>query len=143
MRTRTIPWRELGIAALLVVFNLPFAFRFEAFSYAPSGWAAFAAAAPYTPTETPTASPTVTPTATPTATPTPPHEDTTGSDTGCTDGIDNDGDGLTDCADPDCGNTPACGPVAPTVSHSGLGLAVLSLFFVGVLALIRRRRHSA
>jgi hypothetical protein len=26
----------------------------------------------------------------------------------CDDGIDNDGDGLTDCADPDCGNEPRC-----------------------------------
>ncbi|HEY4220286.1 MAG TPA: hypothetical protein VGO62_03070 [Myxococcota bacterium] len=27
----------------------------------------------------------------------------------CTDGLDNDFDGLTDCDDPDCANTPACG----------------------------------
>jgi hypothetical protein len=28
----------------------------------------------------------------------------------CTDGVDNDGDGLVDCNDPDCANDPACRP---------------------------------
>jgi len=32
-----------------------------------------------------------------------------GTETNCTDGIDNDLDGLTDCADPDCASDPACG----------------------------------
>ena len=31
----------------------------------------------------------------------------------CNDGIDNDGDGAVDCADPDCAGDPACGP-SPT-----------------------------
>jgi len=32
------------------------------------------------------------------------------SETLCTDGMDNDGDGLIDCADPDCGGISVCGP---------------------------------
>ena len=142
MRTRMIPWRELGIGVLVVTFNLPFVFKFGGFSYAPSDWTAFAQGAPYTPTETPTETPTVTPTVTPTATPTPPHEDTTGA-FACSDGIDNDGNGLTDCADPACANTPPCAPAVPIVGHRGLVAGVLLLLTVGAFGINRRRRHSA
>ncbi len=56
-----------------------------------------------TPTVTPTPTPTVTPSPTPTITPPPPVEV-------CNDGIDNDGDFFTDCADFDCvGQTGPCG----------------------------------
>ena len=36
----------------------------------------------------------------------------------CTDGVDNDGDGLTDCADPDCAGISICGPEGKDVSCS-------------------------
>ena len=36
----------------------------------------------------------------------------------CTDGIDNDGDGKTDCEDPTCQDDPACGTTLPTTSTS-------------------------
>lgn len=142
MRKRTSPWIELGIVALVVTLNLPFVVKFGGFSYAPSDWTAFAQGAPYTPTETPTETPTVTPTVTPTATPTPPHEDTTGA-FACSDGIDNDGDGLTDCADPDCANTSPCAPAVPIVGHGGLVAGAVLLLLVGAFGIRRLRRQSA
>jgi hypothetical protein len=94
---------------------------------------------PPTPTSTPTDTPTVTPTITPTSTVHPPHEDTGGA-SGCGDGIDNDGDGLTDCADPDCANTPPCGPAAPALSPRMLMVLIMTLSVVAVLGLLRQRR---
>jgi MYXO-CTERM domain-containing protein len=135
MRKRTIPWRELGIASLLVAFNFPFVVKFGGLSSGPSGWTAFAQGAPYTPTETPTATPTATPTITP------PHENTGGA-SWCSDGIDNDGNGLIDCEDPACANVPPCPPAAPVVSRGGLAAGVFLLLLVGAFGLRRRRRHS-
>jgi hypothetical protein len=46
----------------------------------------------------------------------------------CDDGIDNDGDDRTDCADPDCTQSPACAPAcprAPTFSSITCRLAAL------------------
>ena len=94
---------------------------------------------PPTPTPTFTPTPTITPTITLTPTPHPPHEDT-GSASGCSYGIDNDGDGLTDCADPDCANTPPCGPAAPAMSARMVVLLILTLSAVGVLGLLAQRR---
>jgi cysteine-rich repeat protein len=37
-----------------------------------------------------------------------------GVETACDDGLDNDLDGLVDCADPDCAQDPACEPVCGT-----------------------------
>ncbi len=62
------------------------------------------------PTPTPTPTPTATPTPSPTPTPTP-TPDTSGSEgkgQTCSDGIDNDGDGLIDCFDPDCSRSKSC-----------------------------------
>ncbi|MGC8947107.1 MAG: TadE/TadG family type IV pilus assembly protein [Anaerolineae bacterium] len=39
---------------------------------------------------------------------TPPNPGGGGSETSCTDGLDNDGDGAADCSDPDCWNDPVC-----------------------------------
>lgn len=58
----------------------------------------------------------------------------------CSDGIDNDGDGLIDCADPDCFREPACNVPAPAASHFGL-VALLSLLVaLGGFGLRSRRR---
>jgi len=38
----------------------------------------------------------------------------------CTDGADNDGDGLIDCADPDCSTDPACGGGDPEICDDGV-----------------------
>lgn len=105
-----------------------------------------------TPTATPTDTPTITPTNSPTATPTispvrptptitPPHEDTAGA-AACSDGIDNNGNGLTDCADPDCANTPPCGPAAPTMSPRAILALVGVLGMVALFGLRRTRRSS-
>jgi hypothetical protein len=94
-----------------------------------------------TPTPTNTPTPSNTPTVTPTPTPTPPHEDSGGAQ-GCSDGIDNDGDGLIDCADPDCGNTPPCGPVAPVMSPRMVVVLIVTLSAVGLLGLWGARRRA-
>jgi Zn-dependent metalloprotease len=49
-----------------------------------------------------------------------------GSETSCTDGVDNDSDGATDCADSDCDGNAACGPspwtvISSTNFESGMG----------------------
>jgi hypothetical protein len=94
---------------------------------------------PPTPTPSPTLTPTVTPIVTPTPTAYPPHEDTGGA-SGCSDGIDNDGDGLTDCADPDCANALPCGPAAPAMSRGMLAVLIMTLGMVAVLGLWVQRR---
>lgn len=96
-----------------------------------------------TPTSTPTATPTSTPTATPTVTPTntPAFEDQYGPDA-CVDQIDNDKNGLTDCADQACANDPICGAVAPAASRQGTLLLAGVLGILGLFALARVRRAS-
>ena len=43
------------------------------------------------------------------------------TETSCTNGIDDDGDGLTDCSDPDCASDPACvGPTTETSCTDGV-----------------------
>jgi hypothetical protein len=57
----------------------------------------------------------------------------------CSDGIDNDGDGLIDCGDPDCAGDRACTAPAPVLSWPGLLAAILLL---GGVAAYRLRRAS-
>lgn len=60
----------------------------------------------------------------------------------CSDHIDNDNDGLTDCADPDCARVPPCGAPAPTLSSGALLLLIVVLTTVGLLGHARRRGRS-
>jgi hypothetical protein len=59
---------------------------------------------------------------------------------GCTDGIDNDGDGDIDCGDSDCVGIGACVSPAPVMGTFGMLLSGALLAAIGCLALIRRRR---
>jgi hypothetical protein len=59
----------------------------------------------------------------------------------CDDGIDNNNNGFTDCADVDCETFPGCPHPAPTLSTTGLGIALLVLSALGALALRRLRRR--
>jgi hypothetical protein len=111
-----------------------------------------------TPTDTPTNTPTGTPSDTPTKTPTgtPPNTATntatitvTASVTStrtpslteagqCTDRIDNDNNGFTDCVDPACIGTPPCVAEAPLLSPMFLIIGIATLTFIGLLRLRRR-----
>lgn len=97
---------------------------------------------PNTPTPTPTRTPTgtVTPTSTPTATAT--VTPTPGPSEGaCDNGIDDDGDAIVDCADPDCRDTAPCISPAPAMSPGGVALLLVILSLVGLGALMRLRRE--
>ena len=101
-----------------------------------------------TPTDTPTATPSSTATITPTATETPtstptfaPRENAGGAQF-CRDGVATDGDGLVDCADPDCAHTPPCGAPVPLLSGQMLLLLVTVLGFVGLFGLRRAWRRT-
>ena len=61
-----------------------------------------------TPTPTPTSTATPPPSPTPTPTPTPGPSGSEGKGQTCSDGLDNDGDGLIDCFDPDCSKSRSC-----------------------------------
>jgi hypothetical protein len=89
-------------------------------------------------TSTPTSTPTATPTQTPTATPTLANSEDEPGLFACSDQFDNDGDGLIDCADPDCEDAPLClvAP-APAMSHNGFAFAVVILLAIGALAIQR------
>lgn len=58
---------------------------------------------------------------------------------GCSDGEDNDQDGLTDCADPDCVNVSPCVAPAPALGAAGMVVAGLLLLSIGAGSLVRRR----
>jgi hypothetical protein len=59
----------------------------------------------------------------------------------CSDGFDNDFDGLIDCRDPNCSNLPVCTTAAPVMSPPfAIVLAVL-LSLVGLLGLARSRQQ--
>lgn len=99
-----------------------------------------------TPTETPTATITATATITPTPTITPtvtPTATVVGEGTGgaqaCSDGIDNNRDGLTDCADPSCSSVLPCAKAAPLLSPALLLAQMAILCAVGLLAIARMR----
>lgn len=91
-----------------------------------------------TPTPTATSTPTATPTPTPTATPTLANSEDEPGAFACADNFDNDGDGLIDCADPDCDDQPACliAP-APTMSQNGFAIAIVILLLIGMFAMQR------
>ncbi len=109
-----------------------------------------------TPTETATPSPTATPsapatatpthTSTPTPTVTPPAEDSRselgGSGAaGCSNGLDDDGDGLADCADPDCVGLSPCGVPAPAASLRWTIALALVLTVIAAAFLHRARQR--
>ena len=95
---------------------------------------------PRTPTRTPTATQTTAPTRTPTATVPPGSKENASGDQACSDGIDNDGDGLIDCADPDCANVPPCTTKAPAMSPWVMVAVAVALMIAGaVLARSRKR----
>lgn len=85
---------------------------------------------------TPTATASPTSTLTPTLTPTPSTEDEPAG--GCSDRIDNDGDKLIDCEDPDCFGNNACSTGAPALDPSNLILLALLLGAFAVYSLRRR-----
>jgi hypothetical protein len=100
------------------------------------------APATHTPTHTPTPSPTWTPTLPPTGTPSPTPTlivETTpvpeGGRSPCQDGLDNDGNGLVDCADPGCKNGPMCAPPVPLLSWPVISLLLIILTVVGIRGL--------
>ena len=55
----------------------------------------------------------------------------------CSDGVDNDGDMLADCQDPDCATIYPCLALAPVVSPTAMPLLVLLLGLVGLVSLLR------
>jgi len=62
---------------------------------------------------------------------------------GCSDGVDNDRDGRTDCADSDCADSPACPAAAPAMSVSGIAILLTVLALIGLFSLLRRpQRHE-
>ena len=64
-------------------------------------------------------------------------------DQACRDQVDNDGDLLVDCADPDCLNAPTCGAAVPVMGSIGMLLLAAALLVGGTVALGARRRRSA
>ena len=73
---------------------------------------------------------------------TPPAREGFNDPSQCSDHIDNDGDMLIDCQDPDCANVPPCVNPAPTMSLPMLGITLLLLAGVGVFGLRRARRSA-
>ena len=57
---------------------------------------------------------------------------------GCSDGVDNNGDGLVDCVDPDCRADPGCTARAPILGAPGVALAIFVLLVVSYFGLWRR-----
>jgi hypothetical protein len=96
-----------------------------------------------TPTRTPTFTPTRTSTATASRTQTPTRTPalTEDDDPACRDGIDNDNNGLVDCADPGCAGKRPCLATAPVLSPWFVALLVGMLAAVGGAGIARLRRH--
>lgn len=69
-----------------------------------------------------------------------PTETDSGPD-GCTDGVDNDQDGTTDCGDVDCLGVGPCAAPAPVLGAGGLIAAGLVLLSIGGSSLLLRRKH--
>lgn len=63
-------------------------------------------------------------------------------DDACSDGIDNDGNNATDCADSSCADAAVCRAQAPVVGSTGLVVVAILLLVVGNFALVSRRRRS-
>jgi hypothetical protein len=103
-----------------------------------------------TPTETPTS--TVTPTRTATHTPTPTNTPTItptfsqfekeAGDFACSDGFDNDGDGLIDCADPSCATSTPCSRPVPVGQSPWTGVLAGLLALLGAGALLGYGRRA-
>lgn len=110
-------WRRSVLAAAIVIANLVVSVEFLGLSYERFDWKAYAQA--YIPGE----------------------DEVPG---GCSDGIDNDGDGLIDCADPDCFLAPNCRVPAPAPALSWYAMlaSVLALGALAARALRGRRRTS-
>ena len=104
---------EVAVAALLVLLNGLFAMRVVGLQYGHFSWETFAQAYAL-------------------------PENTFGPDA-CRDGIDNDSNGLTDCADPSCRGTPPCVRPAPTLSWPALLACTLVLAGAGLWGIRRRR----
>ncbi len=98
-----------------------------------------------TPTSTPTRTPTVTrtPTNTPTVTPTPANFENEAGDFACSDGFDNDFNGLVDCADPSCATSTRCSAPVPVAGTPGTGVLIAILTGLGLYAILRYRRRFA
>lgn len=61
---------------------------------------------------------------------------------GCSNQIDDDGDTLTDCGDPDCIGDPACTAPAPALGPAGLLIGALLLLGIGAAGLFLRKREQ-
>jgi hypothetical protein len=61
---------------------------------------------------------------------------------GCSDGVDNDGDGDIDCADMDCVGIAPCVAPAPALGSTGLVLSALLMLVIGASALALRRNEE-
>lgn len=107
---------DIALAIVLMLLNGFFVARLLGVSYGHFGWEAYAGS--YTPGEG------------------------GGPESTCSDGIDNDMNGLIDCFDPGCANALACAARAPVVSTSGLLSLAVVLTSVGVLVLRRRSNPS-
>jgi len=62
---------------------------------------------------------------------------------GCSDGIDNNGDGLADCADPTCRADSSCAAAAPIMGAQGVFLAILALVLASYFGLRRQPGSGA
>jgi hypothetical protein len=63
-------------------------------------------------------------------------------DGACDDGLDNDGNGIIDCADPSCAGAGVCRTQAPVIGTTGLVIVGILLLLIGNVALVTRRRRS-
>lgn len=70
-----------------------------------------------------------------------PETETDSGPDGCTDGVDNDQDGTTDCGDADCLGVGPCVAPAPVLGAGGLIAAGLVLLSVGASSLLLRRKQ--
>ena len=61
----------------------------------------------------------------------------------CSDHIDNDANGLIDCADPGCAGAPNCIALAPAMSWYNLLTLLVVLGTVGLLSLRRQRQQQS
>lgn len=132
---------EIAMLALLLVLNGSLALHIAGVQYASFSWEA--AALTYYYYESPTPSATATASPTPTSTQGPTINEGDGGPADCSDGIDNDNNGLTDCADPTCQNALPCLQAVPVVSRSGITTIAILLGLIGLAALARppiRRR---
>jgi hypothetical protein len=60
----------------------------------------------------------------------------------CTDGIDNDRNGLIDCRDPSCSTTRPCSAPVPVASPAGIALLIMALVVVSLFTLRRLSRGA-